>query len=227
MSEAAHPDWIPIFPLENVVLFPKVRVPLHIFEPRYRQMTQDAIEGNERIGMTTAVPETLQDAPKAPEVFNIGCEGIITDKERLPDGRYNIVLLGLYRFRILEEEAANAERPYRLARIERLSETSPSGDGSDAQQIALQRREIVQRMAEWLRRSNDGPVETISEDMLRPFDDETFVNMLAQSIDFAPAEKQALLECDAISQRIRELNGLLRFRLSELSGQTSRQTPLH
>jgi Lon protease-like protein len=226
MDEAPDPDWIPIFPLENVVLFPKVRLPLHIFELRYRQMTREALAGDSRIGMVTAVPERVQDTGGTPAVFKIGCEGIISDQERLPDGRYNIVLLGLYRFRILEEQIPNHERAYRVARIERLAEIPASGDAEE-DEIAQQRSEIVQRMAEWLRRTNGNPEESISEELLRPFDDETFVNMLAQSIDFAPAEKQALLECDAVLQRIRELKGLLQFRLSELSSRSAGQTPVH
>ena len=226
MDEAAHPDWIPIFPLENVVLFPRVRLPLHIFEPRYRQMTREALAGPGRIGMVTTVPERLQDTAITPSVFNIGCEGIISDKERLPDGRYNIVLLGLYRFRILEEQATNDDRAYRIARIERLNEIPAAGD-AEQNEVAQQRGEIIERMAEWLRRTSDSPEESISEELLHPFDDETFVNMLAQSIDFSPAEKQALLECDAVLQRVRELNGLLRFRLSELSSSSAGQPPLH
>ncbi len=226
MEETLVPDWIPIFPLENVVLFPKVRVPLHIFEPRYREMTHAALSDHKRIGMVTTLPEHLQGNSDAPPIFKVGCEGLISSHELLPDGRYNIVLMGLSRFNILEEQAPSQERAYRTARIERLDEIPASG-ALENDEIQLQRGEVLERLTEWVRRTSDSPEQAISEELLQPFDDETFVNMLAQSIDFAAAERQALLECDAISQRMRDLNGLLRFRLSELASHIAGSSPLH
>ena len=226
MDREAAPDWIPIFPLENVVLFPKVRVPLHIFEPRYRQMTGEAISGHGRIGMVTTLPEHAGAGGPIPPVFTIGCEGQIGEHERLPDGRYNIVLFGMGRFRILEEKEPDEERAFRIARVERLGEISPAS-AAEHQEIAVQRGEIIDRLGEWIRRTREEEDPNISEDLLRPFDDETFVNLLSQSVDFDPAEKQALLECDAISQRIAQLNGLLRFRLSEPAQAKTGRPSLH
>ena len=226
MDREAEPDWIPIFPLENVVLFPKVRVPLHIFEPRYRQMTRHALSGSGRIGMVTTLPEQAGGGGQVPRVFSIGCEGQIGEHERQPDGRYNIVLFGMSRFRILEEREPDEERAFRLARIERISEISPVST-AEHQEIAVQRAEIIDRLGQWLRRSREEEDPDVSEDLLRPFDDETFVNLLSQSVDFDPAEKQALLECDAISQRIAQLNGLLRFKLSEPAHAKTGRPSLH
>ena len=86
------PETIPIFPLEDVMLFPRATRPLHIFEQRYRDMVDDALEGDRLIGMVLLEPGYEADYEDTPPVFPIGCVGIITEAEKLPDGRYNIVL---------------------------------------------------------------------------------------------------------------------------------------
>src|SRR5687767_5695438 len=102
------PSLIPIFPLPNVVLFPNVFLPLHIFEPRYRQMVGDALAGERMIGMVLLQPGAeeafAEGLDGSPPVYEIGCAGLITHVERLNDGRFNIVLRGLERFRIVGEE---------------------------------------------------------------------------------------------------------------------------
>src|SRR5688572_7422758 len=113
------PPSIPLFPLPNVVLFPNVFLPLHIFEPRYRQMVADALEGDRIIGMVLLRPGWEADYEGRPPVYPIGCAGLITHAEPLADGRYNIVLRGLEKFRIVQEEAA---RGYRVAQVEALLE---------------------------------------------------------------------------------------------------------
>ncbi|HEV8395427.1 MAG TPA: LON peptidase substrate-binding domain-containing protein, partial [Vicinamibacterales bacterium] len=98
------PTTIPIFPLPNVVLFPNVFLPLHIFEPRYREMVADALASDRMIGMVLLRPGWERDYEGRPPVYPIGCSGVMTHAERLPDGRYNIVLRGVERFRLLEED---------------------------------------------------------------------------------------------------------------------------
>src|SRR5512147_373282 len=111
---------LPLFPLSNVVLFPRVRAPLHIFEPRYRQMTEHALAGERRIGMVVVPPEHLERIAGDPPVYAIGCAGVISASQRLPDGRFHIMLDGTWRFRIQEELPHAPGRLYRLARVERL-----------------------------------------------------------------------------------------------------------
>ena len=107
------PAIIPIFPLPNVVLFPSVFLPLHIFEPRYRQMLTDALHGDRIIGMVLAKEDQARSVgPEA--VYSIGCAGLISHAETLPDGRSNIVLRGLERFRIDSEQE---DRQYRRAHV--------------------------------------------------------------------------------------------------------------
>ncbi len=213
------PDVIPIFPLENVVLFPRVQVPLHIFEPRYRQMTKHALSSGKCIGMVTVQGSELLGDPDRTRVFDIGCTGSISSCEELPDGRYNMVLGGEKRFRILEELPTHGERLYRLARVEELVEILPQGD-LEREAVGRERVEVMQCMELLLRDAAPDVAEEISSEFLDRFDDESFVNALCQAIDFAPPEKQGLLECNAVLDRISRLSGLLRFRLAEVhSGQ--------
>src|SRR5688500_7321792 len=113
------PVALPIFPLPNVVLFPNVFLPLHIFEPRYREMVADALRGDRIIGMMLLRPGYENQYEGRPPVYPIGCAGLITHTDRLPDGRYNIVLRGLEKFRVIAEDDGC---PYRLAHVETLME---------------------------------------------------------------------------------------------------------
>ena len=82
---------IPIFPLSNVVLFPQIHCPLHIFEPRYRQMTQAALDGDRRIGMVAVRPDAVSEIRGDPPVFHVGCVGTIVEHQQLDDGRFNLL----------------------------------------------------------------------------------------------------------------------------------------
>src|SRR5947207_4199041 len=119
------PDLLPLFPLPNVVLFPNVFLPLHVFEPRYREMVADAIAGDRMIGMVLLQPGWEHDYEGRPPVYPIGSSGVITHFERLTDGRYNIMLRGLERFRILEEDNS---RVYRRATVQRLADQVLAAD---------------------------------------------------------------------------------------------------
>ena len=109
------PSSLPIFPLPTVVLFPNVFLPLHIFEPRYRQMTADALAGDRLIGMVLLRPGHAADYEGRPPVYGVGCTGLITHAEKLDDGRFNLVLRGLDKFTILGEEDPAVGQLYRHA----------------------------------------------------------------------------------------------------------------
>src|SRR5512134_2454359 len=119
------PATIPIFPLPNVVLFPNVFLPLHIFEPRYRAMVKDALESDRIIGMVLLRPGFERDYAGSPPVYPVGCAGVITHSETLPDGRFNIVLRGLEKFRLTDEDTS---RPYRIAHIEAVPEVTSDSE---------------------------------------------------------------------------------------------------
>src|SRR5678815_4288930 len=135
-------DLLPLFPLPNVVLFPNVFLPLHIFEPRYREMVADAIAGDRVIGMALLKPGWEDDYEGRPPIFATGCSGVITHFERLPDGRYNIILRGVERFRILEEEES---RSYRRAIVEPLTE--PPLAAEDRRALRTQRKKLEALLA--------------------------------------------------------------------------------
>ena len=116
------PPTIPIFPLPNVVLFPNVFLPLHIFEARYRAMVSDALSGDRIIGMALLQPGYEADYEGRPPVFPVGCAGVMTHAEPLGDGRFNIVLRGMERFRIAAEDAGT---PYRIAHVSAMPEVLP------------------------------------------------------------------------------------------------------
>ena len=94
---------IPLFPLPTTVFYPNTSLSLHIFEPRYRNMVADALNGKGEIGMILLKPGWESDYQGTPEVMTIGCLGKIEHHSELPEGKYNILLSGLYRFRILNE----------------------------------------------------------------------------------------------------------------------------
>src|SRR3989454_1365414 len=183
-------DLLPIFPLPNTVLFPNVFLALHIFEPRYKDMVADAVASDRMIGMVLLQPGGEREYEGRPPVYSIGCSGVITHVERLPDGQYNIVLRGLERFRIVEEDHS---RSYRRAVTEPLVEYTMAGE--DRAAIRSQRAKLEQLLAP--------ATEKTGTDIKIPsaMSDEDLVNALAQYLDLEPLEKQALLEKDNLRAR--------------------------
>lgn len=110
---------MPIFPLEQVTLLPQQVLPLHIFEPRYRQMVTEALDGAGQIAMAVfAGGAWKQEYHGKPTIKPAVCVGQIAQHERLEDGRFNILVQGVCRARVLEEKPLTAERQYRLAMLE-------------------------------------------------------------------------------------------------------------
>ena len=113
---------VPLFPLPNLVLLPSAILPLHIFEERYRQMTADAVVGPRRIAMTLLKPGWEQHYHCRPAIEDVVCVGTILSHEKLPDGKYNLLLQGTHRARVRAELPRDAARLYRLAEIELLED---------------------------------------------------------------------------------------------------------
>ena len=172
------PESIPIFPLQDIMLFPGASRPLHIFEPRYRDMIADAVEGNRIIGMVMLRPGHEDNYDGNPPIYDIGCAGIISNVERLPDGRYNVIVQGLSRFRITSEDQ---NRAYRMASIELLDETL-----SDADRTTLRgQRPLLLELLSFVAPGQNPTVDDMSDDML--------VNGLAQFLGMNPADRLDLL----------------------------------
>jgi hypothetical protein len=194
---------VPLFPLPNVVLFPDVPLPLHVFEPRYRALVTDALSSHRTIGMALLKPGYEADYHGRPPIYPIGCSGSIVREERFDDGRYNIVLHGRERFRIVEEQQG---APYRLALVEPLSE--PARDDGTLGRLGEQVLAAVGRMAGAPSVVVQGEVSTAA-----------LVNGLCQELDLPAVEKLDLLACDSLESRARRLVELLDFhRLEKASG---------
>jgi Lon protease-like protein len=127
LSALAHFSGIArLFPLPNLVQFPHVVQPLHMFEARYRRMTADALAGDRLLAMALLRPGWEADYERRPPIYPVACLGRIVLDHRLPDGRYNLLLRGLSRVRVLEE--LKDDRPYRSARVELLTELPAAAD---------------------------------------------------------------------------------------------------
>jgi Lon protease-like protein len=197
------PAEIPIFPLPNVVLFPSALLPLHIFEPRYRALVSDALEGERLIGMVMLRPGWEMQYEATPAVYDVGCAGFITHADRMSDGRYNIVLRGLEKFRIdHERHARDGAEVYRVARVESIVEAAAAHRATASLNDARKRLERL--IAKRLHRTTD---ESIPKDIA----DEDLVHAIAQHLE--PLEKQALLECDGLLHRCHALIELLEMRM--------------
>jgi uncharacterized protein len=199
-------DLLPIFPLPSVVLFPNVFLPLHIFEPRYREMVADALKADRMIGMVLLRPGWQQEYEGRPPVYPIGSSGVITHVDALADGRYNIVLRGVERFRILEEDDGKS---YRRARIELLPDAACRAE--DKARIRTDRAKLDALLAPAIERSlaDIGGEAKIPSAMA----DEDLVNALAQYLDLEPLEKQALLELESLRSRAASLVELLEMKI--------------
>jgi uncharacterized protein len=195
------PTEIPIFPLPNVVLFPSALLPLHIFEPRYRAMVNDALEGERLIGMVMLRPGWEPRYEEVPDVYPVGCAGFITHAERLADGRFNIMLRGLEKFRILgERPARDGVERYRVARVESIKEER-SG-------VTPASREARHRLEKLLARK----LQKHDHDFIpKDVPDADLVHAIAQHLE--PLEKQALLECNSLLERCEALVELLEMRM--------------
>jgi Lon protease-like protein len=186
---------IPLFPLPGVVLLPGTILPLHIFEARYRAMVADALEGDRTIGM--AMLKSGAEGPEAPRIHAVGGAGEIVESERLDDGRYNILLEGRFRYRVLEEVRPD---PYRVARVEEIRSV-PFPQPEERDRVL---RAVVSLFTEIA-----GPLELppLPAELLEP---ERLASELAIRLRYSPAELQAILETDSLPVRFETLSGRMR-----------------
>lgn len=201
----SRPLVVPIFPLPGAILFPRAQLPLHIFEPRYREMVRDALEGSGRIGMIQ--PHRVDDDNQAP-LYGSGCVGDIVGVEELDDGRYNIVLHGTNRFRIVDERETDAA--YRCAEVD-----IAAFDDDEPEPLSLGQRAEVEREA---RRLGNALGLAVDWEAVGRLDDELLVNSIAQVGPFDVGAKQALLEQASLDCRADLLVQLMQFHRAAASG---------
>ncbi|MEK0164902.1 LON peptidase substrate-binding domain-containing protein [Phaeobacter sp. A36a-5a] len=196
------PDTLPVFPLPGALLLPRARLPLHIFEPRYLQMLEDALKTPHRmIGMIQPFPSKTGDN----SLHSIGCAGRVTQFSETEDGRYLITLSGVSRFRIKTE--INGFTPYRRCDVDwdgfhrDLGRVEADDDFNRARFL-----ELLERFFESRNLSTDW-------DALKDAEDELLINSLSMMLDFDPEDKQALLEAPCLATRRETLITLIEFAL--------------
>ncbi len=183
-----------IFPLAGALLFPRMQLPLHIFEPRYRALVSDAMARDRRIGMIQP-----KGPGEPPPLFDTGCVGRIAHVEALDDGRYNLVLEGLARFRVVRE--LEVTTPFRQIEAE-LEADEP------ADPLALAMRSALETES---RRYAEAQGYAVDWNAVSRLDDESLVNGIAQIAPFDAAAKQALLEARDLSERAELIIQLMQF----------------
>lgn len=199
---------VSIFPLSGALLLPGMDLPLHIFEPRYRSLIHDAMARDRRIGMIQPRGEGHK-----PALFDMGCLGHVTQIDALEDGRFNIILRGLARFRVVRE--LDVPTPFR--QIEADVEQAPPEDEilSSVERAALERES---------RRFADALGYVVDWAAVSRLDDMALVNGIAQIVPFDPAAKQTLLEAESLNDRSEKIIQLMQmYGRAERNGGTTMQ----
>lgn len=200
------PKILPVFALPSVVLFPKTYLPLHIFEPRYREMVRDSLNGSQAIVMSLLKEGWERNYYGHPEVFSLGCVGRIVKSQTLEDGRYNILLYGLAKVRLRDDVL---DKSYRRARIETVR--PPSSEGLLPEEL---RSRLLRKLRAYGELVGTRPrMEMIFRERV---EDEALVNLFSAEINFTVVEKQFLLEAENLMQQCKRLIELLRFRIDEV-----------
>lgn len=194
---------IPLFPLPHVVFFPGTLLPLHIFEPQYRTMISQSLEGDRRIGMIL-MREEPDPAPGASKIYSVGGMGRISDVRELEDGRFDILLSGLSRFRILE---VLEDSPYKRARVELLQDVY-----EEHPQDEDLRRELIQDFRELIELED---LDLEDPEMLEEADFVTLTNSACSALQILPQDKQALLEMDDVRGRAEAVRSVIGHLLAQ------------
>jgi Lon protease-like protein len=188
-----------VFPLAGALLFPRMHLPLHIFEPRYRALVTDSLARDRRIGMIQPRPGSRDGPGEPPPLFEIGCVGRIAEVEALDDGRFDIVLEGLSRFRITRE--LDVTTPFRQVEAELIADP-------EDEVLAMGDRASLELES---RRFADAQGYAVDWEAVTRLDDENLVNGIAQIAPFDPAAKQALLEANTLRDRAELTVQLMQF----------------
>ena len=197
---------IPLFPLPSTVFYPNTSLSLHIFEPRYRNMVEDALNGKGEIGIILLKPGWESDYQGTPEIMATGCVGKIERHSKLPEGKYNILLSGLYRFRILNEIGGKI---YRQAEVEFLKEINDQDLTTKTSPI---KEQLIRVMQLYLKNLPDETKveQTLDLESCRKLAE--FVDKLTHQFDLPPNKMQEFLEQQDVQKRANSLYSLIEFK---------------
>ena len=209
LSSSDLPDIVPVFPLPGALLLPRARLPLHIFEPRYLAMIEDAMKTPHRlIGMIQPRDGKMSGEPK---LHAIGCAGRLTGFSETEDGRYMITLSGISRFRVLSE--VDGFTPYRRCKVSWAGFERDLGPSE--RDPGLNRKTFFPD----LRAFFESEELRTDWDSLEDADDELLINSLSMLCPFEPEDKQALLEAPSLETRRETLVTLIQFSLRGMGGE--------
>ena len=204
---------VPLFPLAGAILFPRTQIPLHIFEPRYQEMVRDALAGAGRIALIQ--PQMLDsEGGDHPPLYGVGCIGELVGVEELDDGRFNIILQGSSRFKLIAE--ADVPTDYRQGDVD-----VDAIDDAEPEPLSLAQRAEVEQEA---RRFGDALGLAVDWNAVGRLDDEMLVNSIAQVAPFDTGAKQALLEAASLHERADLVVQLMQFQRLAPGGADMGQT---
>jgi len=193
---------MPLFPLPDVVFFPKTLLPLHVYEPRYRTLASEAIERDQAICTALLRPGWEADYYGSPEVYPVGCIGRIVQHTKLPDGRYNITLQGEGKVRI--EEQVRVE-PYRIVRVQPIQDDDAWTLRDNVAQEAIELVRLFRQVHE-----GQGPSLLLAETFGQNMSPESILNTVAMHLNVEPDMKERLLEMESLVARYHSVLEILR-----------------
>lgn len=195
-----------LFPLPSTVFYPSTLLPLHVFEPRYRQMVIDALESHRLIGMVLLRPGWEENYFDKPVVATVGCAGKIETTQSLPDGKFNIILKGLSRFRIVREAGS---KPYRLAEVDFLSEVNDESVDFSENLYAKKLFDYYEKYMDLLPAEHQSKkIELKNCQWLS-----SMVDQIAYQFDFKSEDKQTLLEELDVRKRVETLMSMVELKI--------------
>jgi len=193
---------MPLFPLPDVVFFPKTLLPLHVYEPRYRTLASEALERDQAICTALLRPGWEADYYGSPEVYPVGCIGRIVQHTKLPDGRYNITLQGEGKVRI--EEQVRVE-PYRIVRVQPIQDDDAWTLRDNVAQEAIELVRLFRQVHE-----GQGPSLLLAETFGQNMSPESILNTVAMHLNVEPDMKERLLEMESLEARYHSVLEILR-----------------
>lgn len=188
-----------LFPLPNLVLFPHVLQPLHVFEPRYRALVEEALATDRLLAMAMLRPGWEQDYEGRPPVYPMACLGQIVSHCRLPEGSFNVLVMGLRRVRLLDE--LPPDRSFRVARVEVCADLCPNEQAARTNRLRSEVRQALRRAFPRLPQAH----EQIDQLLARDLPLGAMADLVAYLLEIGLPEKQALLAELDVCRRVEAL----------------------